>query len=299
MTTAHSPLGHSNLPRLWWAFWINLIFLIVELGGGIWTHSLALLSDAGHMAMDVLALGLAIFVSKLAERPADSQWTYGYVRAEVIGAFINGGTLVFICGFILFEAVKRIGASPSISGKPMLIVAVLGLAANGISTWILAACQKENLNTRGAYLHLLTDTLGSVFVIISAVIIWIWNFTLIDVIASMVIAVLILASTKSLLKESVRLLMDTVPENLDYATIKKAILDQPHVEDVHDLHIWSISQHRPGLSAHIKVSAECIDAQYWTDCLNQTQVLLRNRFRIDHTTLQIEPGNFTEKTHCG
>ncbi|NQU68557.1 MAG: cation transporter [Candidatus Marinimicrobia bacterium] len=298
-THAHSGIGSSIRTRLWWAFWINLVFFIVELGGGIFTHSLALLSDAGHMVMDVLALGLAIFVSKLSERIADNQWTYGYVRAEVMGAFINGGTLVFICGFILFEAVKRLGASQPIDGGPMLIIATLGLAANGVSAWILADTQKHDLNTKGAYLHLMTDTFGSVAAILSAVVIWIWHFYLIDVIASILIALLILVGTKSLLTQSIKLLMDTVPDHLDYELIKQTILDQPHVENVHDLHIWSISQHKPGLSAHLQVSPECIQTHHWADCLNGTKTLLREKFKIEHCTLQIEPVNFVESTHCG
>ncbi|MFQ6609560.1 MAG: cation diffusion facilitator family transporter [Fidelibacterota bacterium] len=301
MVSLHSYFNEPSTirSRLWWAFWINLIFFIVELAGGIYTHSLALLSDAGHMVMDVFALGLAIFVSKLSEKSADDRWTYGYVRSEIIGAFINGATLVIICGYILFEAFARIGSPPAVIGGPMFFIAVMGLGANGVSAWLLASSQKHDLNTKGAYLHLLTDTFGSIAAIFSALIIWIWKFYLIDVIASILITTLILIGTKSLLKQSIKLLMDTVPEHLDFKLIKQAILDQPHVEDVHDLHIWSISQNKPGLSAHIQVSPECVSRHHWSDCLDKTQTLLRDKFSIEHCTIQIEPTNFIEGNHCG
>ncbi|MBT3251514.1 MAG: cation transporter [Candidatus Marinimicrobia bacterium] len=285
--------------HLWWAFWINFIFFIIELFGGIYSNSLALLSDAGHMFTDVMALGLAIFASKIGEKIANAKWTYGFMRAEVIGAFINGATLVFICGFILIEAFERIGSPQNILGGPMLIIAVSGLFANGISAWILSKDHQDNMNIKGAYLHLLADTLGSVGAIISGLAIWLWNFTVIDIIASIFIVILILIGTKSLLEQSVKLLMDTVPEHLDYNTIKESILSLEHIEQVHDLHIWSISQNKPSLSAHLKLCPECTETHHWSKCLKNTQTFLAKEYGIEHCTLQIEPMDFVEEDHCG
>ncbi len=296
---AHShQLPIDNRRRLWWAFWINAVFLIIEVIGGVITNSLALLSDAGHMLTDVLALGLAIFVSKLSEKAANKRWTFGYMRAEVVGAFINGGTLVFICGFILFEAWRRINDPQPILGGLMLTVAIAGLAANAISAWIIAPGRKDNLNTEGAYLHLMADALGSIGAIVSAVVIMVWNFLLVDVLASVFIALLILWGTKNLLKQSVKLLMDTVPDYLDYSTIKSAILDMDHVVGIHDLHIWSISQNKPALSAHLILSPSCTDAHHWSDCLRETRKILLEKFDIEHCTLQVEPPDFPEKNNC-
>ena len=230
---------YTDLPSsrrlLWWAFWINFLFLLIEVAGGIYTGSLALLSDAGHMLTDVGALGLAIIVSRLADRSPDENRTYGYLKTEILGAFINGASLIAICGFILWESIQRIYVPQPILAIPMLIVAALGLAANLISVRILLNAKSEDINIKAAYLHLIFDALGSVAVVISGLFIWLWGFYWIDTIVSLLIVILILMGTWKMILNSVRMLIDSVPEYLSYGEIKDALINLDHVLDIHDL----------------------------------------------------------------
>jgi cobalt-zinc-cadmium efflux system protein len=297
-------LNHQHLPSsinrkyLWWAFWINFVFLIIEVIGGLFTGSLALLSDAGHMLTDVGALGLAIIVSILAERPPDERRTYGYLKTEILGAFINGTTLVAICGFIIWEAIQRFQHPQPILAIPMLIVAVLGLVANLISAYMVKRGKSGDINLQAAYLHLIFDALGSAGVILSGLIIWIWGVYWIDTISSLLIVILILVGTRKMILDSVKMLIDSVPEYLNYQQIRDSLLNLDHVLDVHDLHIWSIGQNEPALSAHLILSKDCTDKDHWDQCLKFTQDMLANNFQITHTTLQIEPHDFPDDKNC-
>ena len=183
-----SPQHHTYLstPRklLWWAFWINFSFFLIEIAGGLYTGSLALLSDAGHMITDVGALGLAIIVSHLADRPPNDRRTFGYMKTEILGAFINGSSLFAICGFILWEAIQRIQISQPILALPMLIVASMGLIANIISARILLNAKSVDINIRAVYLHLIFDALGSLGAVISAFFILFWGIYWIDIIVT-------------------------------------------------------------------------------------------------------------------
>ncbi len=284
--------------HLWWAFWINFSFLIVEFWGGLYTNSLALLSDAGHMLTDVSALGLAIFASKLAEKPRDHLKSFGYMRLEIIGAFINGALLVVICGYILIETFQRISSPQEIKGFELTLIASLGLAANGISAYVLRKDAHHNLNVKGAFLHLIMDALGSVGGIISGVIIWQWQWNSIDLIASIFIVLLILIGSKNLLKRSINFLLDAVPDHIDFKNVESAMINQPHVKDVHDLHIWSISEGNTALSAHLIVNKDCSSTHHWPECLRETQEMLKKRYNIHHSTLQIEPFNYEPHKSC-
>ncbi len=284
--------------RLWWALVINLVFLIIEVIGGILTNSLALLADAGHMLTDVGALGLAIFVAHMARRPATPGRTFGLLRAEVLGAFVNGATLVLIVGFIFYEAWKRLGHVQKIDGPFMLIVAALGLLANIGSALILAEGRKENVNVRGAFLHMVADALGSIGAIIAGVVIWTTGWFPIDSIASVVIGLLILWSSWGFLKQTMNILLEATPENIDYLEVKKSLEDMEHIDAVHDLHIWTITSGMPVLSAHISLSSCCSGTSHWQDCLGNAQTLLKERFGIEHTTLQVEPGDSSCAQEC-
>ncbi len=298
MSGHHHHHSHTQRHLLWWAFWINFIFLIIEFIGGLITNSLALLSDAGHMLTDVGALGIAIAVSVLSEKPRTKFRSYGYMKAEIFGAFINGATLVIICGFILYKAYKRFGIAQEIDGPTMLIIAVAGLIANVVSAKILAISHDYDINIKGAYLHLMFDALGSVGAIISAVAIWGWDWYVADIIASIVIVLFILYGTRKLLFQSINMLMDAVPENVSFQEVKDALLSLDHVLDVHDLHIWAISQSETALSAHITLTPECTDNKHWSECLTHTQTLLKEKYNISHTTLQMEPENHVEHRNC-
>ena len=294
----HPPVGSLPQKRLWWALGINLVFLVVEIIGGILTHSLALLADAGHMLTDVAALGLALLVSHLAERPATPQRTFGLLRAEVLGAFVNGATLVIIVGLILWEAWKRFGHPQVIDGPLMFGVAALGLLANLWSAVILAAGRKGNLNIQGAFLHMVADTFGSIGAIVAGLVIWATAWYPIDAIASVVIALLILWSLWGFLRHTINILLEAVPEDISFMEVKKALEDMEHIDQVHDLHIWTITSGVSVLSSHLVLSSCCCDASHWHTCLEAARKMLEERFGITHATLQVEPSSNTCETEC-
>ncbi len=301
-THSHGHYGHSHhhtqemrsltINRLWLALGINAVFFVLEVVGGIVTHSLALLADAGHMLTDVAALLLAIFVATLAGRPPTPRRTYGLLRAEVLGAFVNGAALVVIVGFIFLEAFRRIGHTPEINGPLMLFIAVLGLGANAASAWVLFGRRNENINLKGAFLHMTADALGSVGAIVAGLVIWTTGWKLIDPIASIVIGLLILWSGWGLISRTMNILLEATPEDIDYDEVKQALLDIEHVTGVDDLHIWTITSGIPSLSAHISLKPDCSDTTHWQMCLDDARVMLNERFGIEHSTLQFEPENF-------
>jgi len=277
----HYSHSSSNRKFLWWAFCINFVFLVLEVIGGLYTGSLALLSDAGHMLTDVGALGLALIVSRLADRPPDEHRTYGYLKTEILGVFINGATLIAICVFIIWEAFQRIQHPQPILAIPMLIVGILGLLANLISAQILHRNKSNDINMKAAYLHLIFDALGSVGVIVSGLLICLWSVYWIDIVASLLIAILILAGTWKMILNSVRMLIDSVPEHLNYQQILDTLKNLDHAMDVHDLYIWSIGQNEPALSAHLALTENCTDANHWDQCLKFTQNMLVEKFRLN------------------
>ncbi|MBN2418688.1 MAG: cation transporter [Deltaproteobacteria bacterium] len=291
-------LKNTPYARLWWAFAINLVFLVVEVIGGLMVNSLALLADAGHMLTDVGALALAIFVAHLARRPATPNRTFGLLRAEVLGAFLNGAALVLIVGFILYEAWKRFGSSQAIDGPIMILIAVFGLIANIVSAVILAKGHEENVNLRGAFLHMIADALGSVGAIIAGLVIMTTGWVPIDVIASVVIGLLILWSSWGFLRQTMNILLEATPEDIDYTEVKESLEAMEYIDAVHDLHIWTITSGMPVLTAHIRLATCCNDTNQWQKCLSAASSLIRDKFGIEHTTLQIEPNNDTCSQEC-
>jgi cobalt-zinc-cadmium efflux system protein len=294
---SHSQLRILSRKKLWIALAINASFLVLEFIGGLVANSLALLADAGHMLTDVTALGLAIFVAILAEKRPTPTRTYGLVRAEVLGAFVNGAALVVIVGVNFWQAWERIGRVPEINSALMVVVASLGLAANLASAWILYGSRNQTVNMRAAFLHMTADALGSVGAITAGVVIMLTGWSPIDPIASIVIGGLILWSTGGLLVQTVNILLESTPENIDYNKVEKAILDVPHVKDIHDLHIWTIASGIPALSAHITLLPDCTGTCHWQNCLKDIRVMLAERFGIEHSTLQIEPEEFIRDNH--
>lgn len=288
--TQSDRLNHQSKLRL--VLYLNFGFMLVEAAGGLMTGSMALLSDAGHMLTDVGAIALALFASWLAMRPKNDRRTYGYLRAEIIGALMNGVLLILLCGYILIEAYRRTGASLTIDGGPVLIIALIGLIINLASAKIIHRYSRDNLNMQGAYLHMLYDALGSVGVIVAGAVILLTGWTPIDTLASVLIALLILRGGWRLLMQSIDILMEGTPAEVDYNEITAAMIAGEHLVDVHDLHIWAISSGVLAMSAHIKVSDACVNSGHWPDCLKSTQQLLRRDWGIEHTTLQTEPESF-------
>ncbi len=296
----HENHGHeTNLRevsrrRLWWAMAIILLFLIVEVVGGLITGSLALLADAGHMLTDLLALAMAIFVGYLAERPATPERTFGFLRAEVIGAFINGATLILVVSLIFREAIGRFLYPSEVAGAGMLGVALAGLLANLVSAWVLASSRKQNINIEGAFVHMLADTLGSVGAVVAGIVILATGWLPADPLASVLIGLLILWSSIGLLRRTLAILIQATPPHLDFHEIQAALEANEHVAAVHDLHIWSVTSGFPILTANIWLKPMCSDPACWQECLRDLQNTLNERFGIDHATLQLEPaGTFS------
>ena len=278
--------------RLWIALGINFAFLIIEVIGGLMANSLALMADAGHMLTDVAALLLAIVVAHLATRPPTPDRTFGLLRAEVLGGFMNGAALVGVVIMIFHQAWGRFGETPEINGPLMLVVAVLGLIANAVSAWVLFPQRHTNVNIKGAYLHLMADTLGSVGAIVAGLVVMLTGWTPIDSLMSVGIGALILAGSWGLLTETIGILLEATPADIDYDEVKSALESVGHITDIHDLHIWTISSGIPSLSVHLRLEPQCSDSTHWQHCLKDVQGMLRDRFGIVHSTIQFEPEDF-------
>ena len=288
----HGHGGHSHVPTeirherpLWIAFGLTLFFLLVEVAGGLLTNSLALLSDAAHMMTDVLALGISLFAVRMARRPADAKRTYGYARMEAIGALINGGLLFLVAGYILWEAVGRFSQPPHVESNGMLLVAILGLIVNLIAMKLLQAGAGESLNMKGAYLEVWSDMLGSLGVIAGALLIRFTGWTVVDPIIAVLIGLWVLPRTWTLLREAGHVLMQGVPSGLDLDGIRDAMQAQPEVAAVHDLHVWALGSREPILTAHVLLSLDAGDPDAVRTAMAR---MLRERFDIEHATLQVE-----------
>ena len=257
--------------------------MVIEVIGGLLTHSLALLADAGHMLTDVAALGLSAFAMWMATRPSTPEKTYGYHRAEILAAVTNAVVLLLLAFWILYEAYRRVFEPPHVLGVPMLLIGFVGFAVNLASMKLLAHESASSLNVRSAYLEVLSDAISSVGVILGGVTIWLTGWFLIDPLLSAGISVFIVWRTWALLTQAVHVLMEGVPTHLDTKEVGQSMAGVPGVKGIHDLHIWTITSGLDALSAHVVVPVgEDRDA-----VLDRLQQLLRDRCGIDHATLQI------------
>jgi cobalt-zinc-cadmium efflux system protein len=263
----------------------------VEVIGGILSGSLALLADAGHMLSDAGALALTLFAMKFARRPATANHTYGYYRAEILAALVNGATLVAIAMFIFLEAYERMRNPSPVEGPLMLAVAGGGLLVNAAGLWVLRS-DDDNLNMRGAWLHVLTDLLGSVQAIVAGGLIWIFGWTWTDPLASVLIGGLIIYSSWSLVRQSIGVLMEGAPGHINVDDVRAALLEIPDVSNVHDLHVWTITSGFVSLSAHLT----CVDPEKQDYVLRSAHELMARRFGVRHTTIQIDRGPSCEGT---
>jgi len=283
----HPEFKEKNQLKLGIILILTAVYMIAEFLGGIFTNSLALMADAGHMLSDVAALGLSFFAIWLAAKPASPQRTYGFYRTEILAAFINGLALVGIATFIIYEAYTRLSSPPEVKAPIMVIIAIGGLIINVIGALLLHKSSKESLNIKGAFLHIIGDLLGSIGTIIAGLIIWIWNFYLADPIISFIIAILILISAIQLVIEASNVLLEATPSHISVETIREAILELPIVDDVHDLHVWSISSKNIALSVHVVTNAPD-----HAKVLCTIDELIKEKFGIHHLTIQIEPQGF-------
>jgi len=259
--------------------------MVVEVIGGLVTNSLALLSDAGHMLSDAVALGLSLVAIKLGERKASATNTFGYRRFEIIAAALNGITLILISLYIFYEAYQRLLNPPEVQSMGMLLISSLGLIVNIIAAAILMKADKDtNLNVRSAFLHVLGDMLGSVGAIVAALLMIFFGWGIADPIASIIVAILIIISGWRVTKDSFHILMEGTPSQIDIQKVKETLQGIPHVTEVHDLHVWSITSEKPMLSCHIVFRGdESHDA-----ILHQAQKILHDEFGFEHSTLQVE-----------
>ncbi|UCE74073.1 MAG: cation transporter [Methanomassiliicoccales archaeon] len=276
--------GQESGKKLKLAIVLTSAILIAEVIGGIISNSLALLTDAAHVFMDTLALGLSLSAITIACRPLDDKATFGYHRAEIFAALINALLLVIVVIFILMEAKERLVSQPEIRTFEMLVVASIGLVVNLFVTLTLRG--HHDLNIRGAYLHVLGDTLSSSAVIVGGVLIIITGNYIIDPILSIIISCFIVYSSLRLLKESVDVLMESTPKHIDIEKLKKDILEVEGIHGIHDLHVWSICSNVHALNAHLLVDSISVkDTEKITSKINKR---LLDGFKISHTTLQFE-----------
>jgi cobalt-zinc-cadmium efflux system protein len=278
---AHDDRGERPLTG---AIVLTGVIFVAELAGGWWTGSLALMADATHMAVDLLGLGLSLFAALLSRMPADPKRTYGYRRVEVLAALGNAIALMVATGFILREAYGRWAFPTPVAGAPMTAVAALGLACNLLSAALLWRVSRDNLNVRGALLHVLSDAAGSVGALAAGLVIWKTRWYQADALVSILICFGIVFTAFWLLRDSVHILLEGAPPHLDLEEIRSALTGLDGVQEVHDLHLWSLTRGQEAMSGHI-VAAQGRDG---ADVLKAGRELLRERFGLQHVTLQIE-----------
>jgi cobalt-zinc-cadmium efflux system protein len=282
---------HTETLRLKLALAISCIYFFAELIGGFLTNSLALLSDAGHMLSDIAALAMSLFAFRIAKRPATVISTYGYHRAEILAALFNGLTLWLIVGVIFTAAYNRFLDPPAVASYGMMIVASLGLLVNVVAGAVLYGSHHHNLNLRGAFLHVVSDALGSVGAIAASLIMLFTGWYAADPVISILIGLLILHSSWNLVKESLIVLMQAVPKGIRLEDVQQALEGVEGVSKVHDLHVWAVTSDIFTLSAHAVVE----NGGDFHQVLNDMEDTLKERFNIEHTTIQLETESREEK----
>ncbi len=297
VTAHHHALGAHEMSagqmrrRLVYALMLSASVLVISIVGGLISGSLALLADAGHMLTDVTGLLISLIALSLAARPATLQRTFGLQRLEILAAAANSLLLFLVAGLIGYEAWQRWQEPSSIDGPLMLGFATIGLVANIIGMGLLRSGARQSLNLKGAYLEMMGDLLGSIAVIVAALVIWLTGWDRIDPLASVAVALMILPRAWLLLKETLDILLETTPRNLDLSEVRSHLLGQPNVVDVHDMHAWTITSGKEVMSAHVVVRTQepACDTGI---LLNDLQSCLVGHFNIAHSTLQIEPEGF-------
>ena len=276
--------GTEDARRLWIALGLIVLFMAGEVVVGIVGHSLALLSDAAHMLTDAGALVVSLVVLRLAAQPAGGNRTFGLRRSEILSAQANGAALLVLGCLIVFGAVRRLIAPPDANGGAILVVALVGIGVNLVATWQVAGANRHSLNIEGSFQHLLTDLFAFIATAIAGAVILATGWVRADPVAALVVAALMLVAAWRLLRDSGRVLLDIAPAGLSVEEIGTAMASHPHVVEVHDLHVWEVTTEFPTLSAHVLVEpgADCHEIR------RELERLLRERFGLEHTTLQVD-----------
>jgi len=288
--------GASNRRLLALSLAITTVVMIVQVIGAVLSGSLALLADAAHMFTDAAALVIALIATIVAARPANDRRTFGYQRAEVFGALVNGVILIVLSAWVAIEGVQRLldPGDVEVAGGLMLVVAVVGLVANAVAMWLLSSAQRRSLNVRGAYLEVLGDLIGSAAVIVAAVVIVTTGWMQADAIASLFIAAMIIPRAIGLLREVVSVLAESAPKGTHVRDIREHILATPGVVDVHDVHVWQLTRGAPVFSAHVVVDDAAMRDGRASGILSQLQSCLAQHFDVEHSTFQLEPAGHVE-----
>lgn len=289
---SHATASHLILKALY----ITLVFMVIEFLGGWFSNSLALFSDALHMLTDAGAMTLSLFSIWISRRPSTPSMSYGYHRAEILGALTSGLLIWLISGILIYESILRLQSPPPVNGPIVLIIATIGLLSNFISMYLLHSQRNSNMNVRATYIHLLADSIGSIGAILSGIILWLTQWEAIDPIISILFALLMLGSSFSLVKDAVSVLMQSTPKYLDVQQIKKQLETIPSIKEAHDLHIWAISSNHLTLSVHL--ISENTHNNPTKDILEKANHLLEMNYGITHTTIQVENPDFTQSKHC-
>ncbi len=282
--------GSTNRKRLGIALGITGLIFIAEVIGAIVTDSLALLVDAGHMLTDSMGLVVALIAATLMKRPPSEQHTWGWQRAEVLSAGAQSAILLCVGGYAIFEGITRLFAPPEVEAGGVALIGVIGLLGNVASLLVLLGGRDSNLNMRAAFLEVLNDALGSVAVIVSAIVIALTGWTRADTVAGLLVALLIVPRALKLLKESGSILLETTPTGLDLAKVRQHMSEHPHVKGVHDLHASVVSSDLPVLTAHVVLADECFTDGHSQEILSEIQECLtkHHEVSIEHCTLQLE-----------
>lgn len=288
--------GASNRRLLAISLALTGAVMVVQIVGAVLSGSLALLADAVHMFTDAAGLVIALVAASVAARPANDRRTFGYQRAEVFGALINAVVLIALSVWIAVEGVKRLidPGEVEVAGALMLVVAVVGLAANAVAMWLLSAAQRRSMNVRGAYLEVLGDLIGSAAVIVAALVIVVTGWVQADAVASLLIAAMIVPRAVGLLREVVSVLSESVPQGTQVRDIRRHILETPGVVDVHDVHVWQLTRGAPVFSAHVVVDDAAMADGRAASILSRLQSCLDQHFDVEHSTFQLEPAGHVE-----
>jgi cobalt-zinc-cadmium efflux system protein len=290
----HAVKADADTRYLATALGLIVAFMVVEVIVAVVSGSLALLADAGHMLTDAGAIAASLWAIRLAAKPASGAWTFGFKRAEVLSAAVNGVTLLVVAVLVGAEAIRRLITAPDVSGLPLLVVALAGVAVNVAATWILAKANRSSINIEGAFQHILTDLYAFIGTVIAGIVILATGLNRADPIASLLVVALMLRAAWKLLKSSGRVLLEAAPETVDLPSVREHLLELPEVSEVHDLHIWTVTSDLPALSAHIVVNDDCFTAGHAPRVLDRLQACLGGHFDVEHSTFQLEPAGHTE-----
>ena len=291
------PVGPGTRSRLVIALAIASVILVVEVVGAVISGSLALLADAGHMLTDVAGLALAVLAATLAGRPATSRHTWGYRRAEVLAAAAQAAVLLAVGVYVLIEGIRRLFGPPDVASGVMVVFGVIGLVGNIIAIAVLASSRAESFNTRAAFLEVVNDTLGSLAVLVAAAVIAWTGWLRADAVASLLIGVLIIPRTIRLLRDTIDVLLESTPRDVDLDQVRAHLLVVPHVQDIHDLHASTVATGLPVLTAHVVVDDDCFHDGHVPRLLDQLQDCLTGDFNVEHSTFQFEPAGHADHEH--